>query len=66
MFVQEKSNLPDLVQVLIVTFGEQCPVYSTASTQPRPQKNQPHSGYPQSPSTYLQQLQLQQQHGEYP
>lgn len=42
--------MSDLVQVLIVTFGEQCPVYSTTPSlaqQPRPQWNQPPGGYPQ-------------------
>lgn len=57
---QDKSRLSDLVQVLIVTFGEQCPVYSTPQNVPQPRQwNQPvqppPGGYPQ-----------QQQHAPYP
>ena len=52
--------MSDLVQVLIVTFGEQCPVYSTPQNVPQPRQwNQPvqppPGGYPQ-----------QQQHAPYP
>ena len=52
--LQDKSHLSDLVQILIVTFGEQCPVFSTppggtAAHQPRPQWNQPTTAYPQQP-----------------
>ena len=59
VYVQEKSHLSDLVQVLIVTFGEQCPVYATPSVVPQPHQQwnqpQPRGGYPQ-----------QQQHTPYP
>ena len=54
--------------MLIVTFGEQCPVYATGQSvvpqpQPHQQWNQPHGGYPQ------QQQQTpypQQQYAGYP
>ena len=57
--------------MLIVTFGEQCPVYATGPSvvpQPRPQWNQPRGGYPQQQqhAPYPQQPYPQQQYPGYP
>ena len=48
-FLQPQSDLLELVQVLIIVFGESCPVYSVSAqapppinTGPRPQSNLPY------------------------